>query len=68
VGVKTYPISFVIEREGRNYYAYCEDYPALYGMGSTIQEAKASFIWALRIHLRQNRTQPESVARDTGKE
>jgi hypothetical protein len=57
--VRTRTISVVIERDGRNYYAYCDDYPGTYGMGTTIQEAKSSLLWALRIRFRQNRPTPE---------
>ena len=57
--MKTSTLPVVIEREGRNYYAYSDDYPTVYGMGRSIQEAKASLVWALQIHLRRHRAQPE---------
>jgi len=45
----TYPIT--VEREGRKYYAYSEDFPGVYGLGNSIEEAKTSFLDALRIYL-----------------
>ena len=46
----TYPIT--VEREGRKYYAYSEDFPGVYGLGKTIEEAKASILRAMRICIR----------------
>ena len=47
----TYPIT--IDREGRKYYAYTEDFPGVYGLGKTIEEAKASVLEAIRIYVKQ---------------
>ena len=47
----TYPIT--VEREGRTYYAYSEDFPGVYGLGKTIDEAKASLLGAMRIYIRE---------------
>jgi len=44
----TYPIT--IEREGRKYYAYSKDFPGVYGLGKTIEEAKASILEAMRLY------------------
>ena len=44
----TYPVT--VEREGRKYYAYSEDFPGVYGLGKTIGEAKASILEAVRIY------------------
>jgi predicted RNase H-like HicB family nuclease len=49
----TYPIK--IEREGRKYYAYSEDFPGVYGLGKTIEGAKASILDAMRIHRAESR-------------
>jgi predicted RNase H-like HicB family nuclease len=43
----TYPIT--TEREGRKYYAYSEDFPGVYGLGKTIEEAKNSILEAMRL-------------------
>lgn len=47
----TYPIT--IEREGRKYYAYNEDFPGVYGLGRTIKQAKASILKAMTIYIRE---------------
>jgi predicted RNase H-like HicB family nuclease len=49
----TYPI--IVEREGRTYYAYSEDFPGVYGLGKTIEEAKASILEAMRIYTGESR-------------
>ena len=46
----TYPIT--VEREGRTYYAYSEDFPGVYGLGKTIEEAKKSILEAMRLYVR----------------
>jgi len=57
----TYPIT--IEREGRKYYAYSEDFPGVYGLGSTIEKAKFSILEAMRIYIRESRTTGRPVPR-----
>lgn len=42
--MKVYAYPITIEREGRKFYAYSEDFPGVYGIGRTIQEAKASIL------------------------
>jgi predicted RNase H-like HicB family nuclease len=49
----TYPIT--VEREGRTYYAYSEDFPGVYGIGKTIERAKASILQAMRLYIRECR-------------
>ena len=52
----SYPIT--IEKEGKRYYAYSEDFPGVYGLGKTIEEAKRSILQAMRLyinHCRKNR-------------
>ena len=44
----SYPIT--IEREGKHYYAYSEDFPGVYGLGKTIEEAKKSILVAMRLY------------------
>jgi len=45
----TYPIT--IEREKKQYYAYSEDLPGVYGVGASIEEAKASILEAIRLYI-----------------
>jgi predicted RNase H-like HicB family nuclease len=47
----TYPITVV--REGRNYWAYSEDLPGVYGLGNSIEEAKASILAAMRLYVEE---------------
>ena len=55
----TYPIT--VEREGRAYYAYSEDFPGVYGIGKTIEEAKMSIVEAMRIYIRECRARHKPV-------
>lgn len=57
----TYPIT--VEREGRKYYAYSEDFPGVYGIGKTIDEAKTSILEAMRIYIRECRARRKPVPR-----
>jgi predicted RNase H-like HicB family nuclease len=54
----TYPIT--VEREGLKYYAYSEDFPGVYGLGNSIEEAKASILESMRLYIEECR------ARQTG--
>lgn len=45
----SYPIT--IEREGKQYYAYSEDFPGVYGLGRTIEAAKKSILEAMRTYI-----------------
>ena len=45
----TYPIT--VEREGRKYWAYSEDFPGVYGLGNSIEEAKASILESMRLYI-----------------
>lgn len=47
----TYPIT--IEKEGKQYYAYSEDLPGVYGLGPSIEQAKTSILEAIRIYILQ---------------
>jgi predicted RNase H-like HicB family nuclease len=52
----SYPIT--IEKEGKRYSAYSEDFLGVYGLGKTIREAKRSILKAMRLyiqHCRRNR-------------
>jgi predicted RNase H-like HicB family nuclease len=45
----SYPIT--IEREGKQYYAYSEDFPGVYGLGHTFEEAKESILKGMRSYI-----------------
>jgi predicted RNase H-like HicB family nuclease len=45
----TYPIT--VEREGSQYYAYSEDFPGVYGLGKSIEDAKKSILKAIRVYI-----------------
>lgn len=49
----TYPIS--IEKEDGQYYAYSEDLPGVYGLGDSIEEAKASMLEGIRLYIEECR-------------
>lgn len=49
----TYPIS--IEKEDGQCYAYSEDLPGVYGLGDTIDEAKASMLEGIRLYIEECR-------------
>ena len=48
---------------GRAYYAYSEDFPVVYGIGKTVEEAKASILQAMRIYIRKCRARHKPVPR-----
>jgi len=47
----TYPIT--IEKEDGQYYAYSEDLPGVYGLGDSIDEAKASMLEGIRLYIEE---------------
>lgn len=55
----SYPIT--IEKEGRCYYAYSEDFPGVYGLGKTIEEAKQSILKAMRLYIQHCRRKRKRV-------
>lgn len=57
----TYPI--VVRKEGRKYYAYSDDFPGVYGLGKTIEEAKNSILEAMRLYIRECRARRRPVPR-----
>jgi predicted RNase H-like HicB family nuclease len=57
----TYPIT--VGREGRTYYAYSEDFPGVYGLGKTIEEAKTSILEAMRLYITECRAKRRPVPR-----
>ena len=61
MGFYTYPIT--VEREGRKYYAYSEDFPGVYGLGKTIEEAKASILESMRLYIEECRATHRPIPR-----
>lgn len=57
----TYPIT--IEREGRKYYAYSEDFPGVYGLGNSIDEAKASILESMKLYIEECRATHRPIPR-----
>jgi len=55
----TYPIS--IEKEHRHYYAYREDLPGVYGLGDSIDEARASILDGIRHYIQECRNFESAV-------
>jgi predicted RNase H-like HicB family nuclease len=47
----TYPIT--VECEDRKYYAYSEDFPGVYGLGDSIEEAKDSILEVMRLYIQE---------------
>jgi len=45
----TYPIT--VKQEGKQYYAYSEDLPGVYGVGDSIEEAKTSMLDGIRLYI-----------------
>jgi predicted RNase H-like HicB family nuclease len=42
--------SVTVEKDGRQYFAYREDLPGVYGAGASIAEAKKSICEAVRLY------------------
>jgi predicted RNase H-like HicB family nuclease len=57
----TYPIT--VEREDQKYYAYSEDFPGIYGLGDSIEEAKASILEAMRLYIEECRATHRPIPR-----
>ena len=49
----SYPIT--IEREGKKYYAYSEDFPGVYGLGNSVQAARKSILRGMQLYIEQCR-------------
>ena len=57
----TYPIT--VEREGRKYWAYSEDFPGVYGLGNSIEDAKAGILESMRLYIEECRATYRPVPR-----
>jgi predicted RNase H-like HicB family nuclease len=61
--METYTYPIVVRKEGRKYYACCEDFPGAYGLGNSIQEAKASILEAMRRYIEECRVTHRPIPR-----
>jgi predicted RNase H-like HicB family nuclease len=61
VDIYTYPIT--VEREDRKYWAYSEDFPGVYGLGNSIEEAKASIVESMRLYIEECRATHRPIPR-----
>ena len=50
-----YTSPITVEREGRKYWAYSEDFPGVYGLGNSIDEAKTSILESMRLYIHECR-------------
>jgi predicted RNase H-like HicB family nuclease len=57
----TYPIT--VEREGPKYWAYSGDFPGVYGLGNSIEEAKASILESMRLYIEECRATHRPIPR-----
>jgi predicted RNase H-like HicB family nuclease len=46
-----YSYRITIKKENRQYYAYSDDLPGVYGLGKTIADAKRSMRRGVRLYL-----------------
>jgi predicted RNase H-like HicB family nuclease len=50
-----YTNRITIEKEGKQYYAYIEGLPGVYGVGHSTEDAKISILDAIRIYILQSK-------------
>jgi predicted RNase H-like HicB family nuclease len=55
-----YPIA--IEKDEGQYYAYSDDPPGVYGVGGSIEEAKASMLEGTRLYMEEQSKRQTSVS------
>jgi predicted RNase H-like HicB family nuclease len=55
-----YPIA--IEKEDGRYYAYSDDLPGVYGVGGSIEEAKASMLEGIRLYMEERSKRQTSAS------
>ena len=55
----SYPIT--VERDGKRYYAYSDDFPGVYGLGKTIEGAKKSILKAMRLYIEHCRKKGKPI-------
>ncbi len=57
----SYPIT--IEKENGRYYAYSDDFPGVYGLGRTLEQAKRSILEAMRLYIAHCRRARKPIPR-----
>jgi predicted RNase H-like HicB family nuclease len=55
----SYPIT--VEREGKRYCAYSDDFPGVYGLGKSIEQAKKSILQAMHLYIAHCRKKGKPV-------
>ena len=55
----SYPIT--VEREGKRYFAYSDDFPGVYGLGKTIDAAKKSILKAMHLYIEHHRNRSKTI-------
>jgi predicted RNase H-like HicB family nuclease len=61
--MEIYTYLITVEREGRKYWAYSEDFPGVYGLGNSIDEAKASILQSIRLDIEECRATGRPIPR-----
>jgi predicted RNase H-like HicB family nuclease len=59
----TYIYPVTVERSGRKYFAYSEAFPGLYGLGNSLEEAKASILEAMKLYIQECRAARHPIPR-----
>jgi predicted RNase H-like HicB family nuclease len=61
--VDTYTFPITVQREGQKYWAYSEDFPGMYALGDSLEEAKASILDAMRLYIEECRANDRPIPR-----
>jgi predicted RNase H-like HicB family nuclease len=61
--MQTYSCPITLEREGRKYWPYSEDFLGVYGLGNSIEQAKASVVESMRLYIEQCRASHGPIPR-----
>jgi predicted RNase H-like HicB family nuclease len=61
--VETYSYPITVQREGQKYWAYSEDFPGMYALGNSLEEAKASILEAMRLYIEECRAHRRPIPR-----
>jgi predicted RNase H-like HicB family nuclease len=61
--MEMYTYSITVKREGRKFYAYSEGFPGVYGLGGSIQEARASILEAMKLYIEECRATHRLIPR-----
>ena len=61
--METYSYPITVQREGQKYWAYSEDFPGMYALGNSLEEAKASILEAMRLYIEECRAHRRPIPR-----